>query len=152
MSCRAAKKKKLKGSSLVHGRWFCFQEMDTHLEQPHTGPARGGGGRGQIRHPLISPSRTSSNRSNGTLRSRWICGVLQVSSGKHEVGCKGQGRAAPLERRWVGEEPGRGTRAKPPNKGRGRWKALSARSALITRQNSSRLGRKRSYVHKSTKD
>lgn len=52
----------------------------------------------------------------------------------------------------VGEEPERGTRAKPPNKGRGRWKALSARSALITRQNSSRLGRKRSYVHKSTKD
>lgn len=111
------KKKKLKESSLVHGRWFCFQEMDTHLEQPHTGPARGGGGRGQIRHPLISPSRTSSNRSNGTLRSRWICGVLQVSSGKHEAGCEGQGRAAPGSAGgWV-RNPGVGHAQNPPTKG-----------------------------------
>lgn len=77
-----------------------------------------------------------------------FAGVLWETRG----GVRRPGPGCTRERRWVGEEPRRGTQAKPPNKGRGRWKALSARSALITRQNSSRLGRKRSYVHKSTKD
>lgn len=69
--------------------------------------------------PPTSPSRTSSERSNGTLRSLWVCAIFQVSSGEHELGCEGQGQAA-----QVGEEPERGT--KPPSKGRGQWKALSA--------------------------
>lgn len=152
MSCKAAKKKKLKESSLVHGRWFCFQEMDTHLEQPHTGPARGGGGQRADQAPPDLPQQNFFQQKQWNasfLMDLWcFAGVLWETRG----GVRRPGPGCTRERRWVGEEPGRGTQAKPPNKGRGRWKALSARSALITRQNSSRLGRKRSYVHKSTKD
>lgn len=129
MSCRAAKKRKrkLKESSLFHGRWLCscqlcFQEMDPHLEQPHTGPARGGRGRGHTGHPSSPPAELLPTEAT----ERFTPDGFVVSSplGNTRWGVRAGARLT-RERRWAVRNRG-GDTTKPPNKGRGRRRALSA--------------------------
>lgn len=95
-------------------------------------------GRGQNRQLLIPPAELLPVECFAPCR---FVAFSRCPLGNTRWGVKARTRLHPVGG-WVGEDLECGTHTKPPNKGPGRWKAL------ITRQNSSRLGRKRSYVHK----